>query len=67
MEYRVFRKKVNELIRKAGGGISVRFSTDNEKGKHVAQCSDGTVIMANNQTLGISVRWGSGHQAVAVV
>lgn len=67
MSYEVFRRKVNALIRKAGGGINVRFSTDPEKGKHYANCSDGTTIIGNEISLRVSVLWGSGHQSVAAI
>lgn len=67
MSYEVFRQKVNALIRKAGSGINVRFSTDPEKGKHYANCSDGTTIIGNTTCLKVAVRWGSGHQSVAAI
>lgn len=67
MSYEVFRRKVNALIRKAGGGIDVRFSTDLEKGKHYADCSDGTMIIGNEVCHKVSVRWGSGHQSIAAI
>ena len=54
-------------FRKAGGGINVRFSTDPEKGKHYANCSDGTTIIGNEACLRVSVRWGSGHQSIAAI
>lgn len=67
MSYEVFRQKVNALICKAGGGINVRFSTDPEKGKHYANCSDGTTIIGNTTCFKVAVRWGSGHQSVAAI
>lgn len=67
MSYEVFRRKVNALIAKAGGGISVRFSTDADKGKHYANCSDGTTIIGNESCLKVAVRWGSGHQSMAAI
>lgn len=67
MSYEVFRRKVNALIAKAGGGISVRFSTDTDKGKHYAYCSNGTTIIGNLSCLKVTVHWGSGHQAMATI
>lgn len=67
MSYEVFRRKVNALIRKAGGSINVRFSTDPEKGKHYANCSDGTMIIGNESCLRVAVRWGSKHQAITMI
>lgn len=67
MSYEVFKRKVNALIARAGGNISVRFSTDNEKGKRYANCSDGTTIVGNNSCLRVSVHWGSGHHSIAAI
>ena len=67
MSYEVFRRKVNALIQKAGGRISVRFSTDPDKGKYYANCSDGTTIIGNSTCVRVAVRWGSGHQSVAAI
>lgn len=68
MSYEVFRRKVNALIERAGGGISVRFRNDAEAGKFFANCSDGTVIIGNSQTLRVSVRWnGRNHQSMAAI
>lgn len=64
MSYAVFKMKVVALINKVGG-IKVRFKS--EDGVHYANCSDGTTIIGNNSCLGIWVRWGSGHQARAVL
>lgn len=67
MSYDVFRRKVNALISRAGGGISVRFHNDAEKGKFFANCSDGTTIIGNSSSLKVTVRYGSGHQAMASI
>lgn len=67
MSYEVFKRKVNALINKVGGGINVKFSTNPEKGKHYANCSDGTTIIGNEACLKVSVRWGSGHQSYAQI
>lgn len=67
MSYEVFRRKVNALIAKAGGGLAVRFFTDTESGRHYASCSDGTVIIGNTACLKVSVRWGSGHQGITTI
>lgn len=66
MGYEVFKNKVNALIERAGGGIGVRFSS--EDGRHFANCSDGTVIIGNEECLRVTVRWnGRNHQAMAAV
>lgn len=67
MSYEVFRRKVNALVVRAGGGITVRFHNDTEKGRFFANCSDGTTIIGNPASLKVSVRFGSGHQAVAAI
>lgn len=65
MSYEVFKAKVNALIERAGGGIKVRFSRDEENGKHFANCSDGTVIIGNRACLKVAVRWnGNNHQSI---
>lgn len=67
MSYEVFKRRVNALIDRTGGGIRVRFSTDPEKGRHYANCSDGTTIIGNERCKQVTVRWGSGHQAIAAI
>lgn len=67
MSYDVFRRKVNALISRAGGGISVRFYNDAEEGKFFANCSDGTTIIGNPTSLKVTVRYGSGHQMMAAI
>lgn len=67
MSYEVFRRRVNALIAKTGGGVKVRFSTDDDKGKHYANLSDGTTIIGNNASFKVTVRWGSGHQGIAPI
>lgn len=67
MSYEVFKRKVNALIAKAGGGIKVRFSSDAEKGQHFARCSDGTTIIGNKACLKVTVRWGSGHNGIVAI
>lgn len=67
MSFDIFRTKVNALIQKAGGGISVRFANDTEKGRFSAHCSDGTTITSNPSSHKITVLFGSGHQAMAEV
>lgn len=65
MSFLVFRHRVEEMVKKAGGGISVNYRADRENGRHFANCSDGTRIIGSTSSLKVSVRWGSGHAAVA--
>lgn len=67
MTYESFKAKVNALIKHTGQRISVRFSTDTEKGKHYANCSDGTTIIGCSAHLKVTVKWGSGHTAMATL
>lgn len=67
MSYETFKQKVEALIARAGGDIKVRFSTDDDKGRHFANCSDGTQIIGSVGNLSVTVRWGSGHQSMATI
>ena len=67
MAYEVFQNRVKALIKRAGGNISVRFSHDTEKGKFFANCSDGTTIIGCPSSIKVTVRFGSGHQALAEI
>lgn len=67
MTYEVFQDKVRSLIKRVGNNIEVWFSTDEEKGKHYANCSDGTTIIGNTACLKVSVQWGSGHCSMATI
>ncbi len=67
MSYEVFQRRVNALINRAGGGIMVRFNNDTDKGKFFANCSDGTTIIGRPSSLKVTVRYGSGHQAMATI
>lgn len=67
MNYERFKARVNTLIARAGGGISVRFSRDPDKGRFFANCSDGTTIVGNQSSLKVTVKFGSGHQAMATI
>lgn len=67
MSYEAFMAKVNALIRRSGQSISVRFSTDDENGKHYANCSDGTTIIGCPSSLRVTVKWGSGHTSMAAI
>lgn len=68
MSFEVFQTKIKSLVGKVSGKpINVRFSTDSETGRHVANCSDGTIITGCNESLKLTVRWGSGHVAQATV
>lgn len=69
MSYEVFIRKVNALIERADNkGLSVRFSTDLETGRHFARFSDGTSIIANTQCKKVEVRWNRGnHSSITAI
>ena len=67
MSYEVFKRRVNALVRKAGGRIAVHFYYDRAKGRYFANCSDGTTIIGNPMSVRVSVRWGNGHASMATL
>lgn len=69
MNYRVFKEKVDALIRRAGGRIKVVYRKTSD-GRFFAHCSDGTEIIGNSGQLKVTVRWGGAaraHQAIAEI
>ena len=66
MTYKEFQSKVNAIIGKTGGGIPVRFFNDTEKGSYTARCGDITII-GRPSGFKVTVRFGSGHQAMAAI
>lgn len=60
-----FVSAVTALAKK--NGLSVDFSTDEDTGKHIAKCSDGTTIIGNPTSMKVTVKWGSGHTAMATI
>lgn len=67
MSFDSFKQKVTALIHRAGGDIGVRFNNDTDKGRYFANCSDGTTIIGCPSSLKVTVRFGSGHQAMATI
>lgn len=62
MNYESFKTVVNNLVRKAGGGISVRFSYSG--GKYVAR-AENVLITGNPISTKVTVRWnGRNHQGM---
>lgn len=63
MSYESFQAAVNNLVKKAGEGISVRFVNEGEK--YLAYFPDDTIIVANPVSTKITVRWnGRNHQGM---
>lgn len=60
-----FKSSVTALAER--NGLSVDFSTDEDTGKHIAKCSDGTTIIGNPTSSKVTVKWGSGHTAMATI
>lgn len=67
MSFETFIQKVSALIARVNDGTTVRFHHDEEKGRYYANCSDGTTIIGNSSALKVTVRFGSGHQAMAAI
>lgn len=67
MSFEDFTELVKALIAKAGSNIKVDFSTDPDQGKYIAKCDGGVIITGHSTGLKLSVRWGSGHQAMTAV
>lgn len=65
MSFELFKARVNKLIENAGGGISVDFSHDDDKGVHIARCSDGTTIIGNSQYPRVKVSYNRGNHVFA--
>lgn len=65
MKYKDFVAGVRSLMSKSGESGLVRFSHDKDAGLFTAKTSEGTrITMAANGT-SVTVRWGSGHTAMA--
>ena len=67
MSFTTFQTRVTALIARAGGGITVRFDMDSEKGRFFAHCSDGTTLIARPGSMSVTVRYGSGHQSMTAL
>lgn len=65
MSFDRFQTKIGDLITRTDPGLSVDFQNDEEHGKYIARISDGTTIIGNPSGLKMTVRWGSGHSAMA--
>ena len=63
MSFQVFKKIVETICARSGGGITPLFSE--EDGRYIAQYDD-IEITGNSQSVRLTARWGSGkcHQAM---
>lgn len=66
MSYEVFKNKVTTLLSKVGG-VTAEFSNDADNGRFFANCSDGTTLTGHAKSLKVTVKWGSGHTAMAAI
>lgn len=66
MSYEAFVAMVNALITRKKLNIKPRFYNDTEKGKYYAHCA-GVKIIGTPTGRKITVKWGSGHTAMAAV
>ena len=63
MPFEVFCNKVSEFARKSG----TRAVFEHRDGRHIARAADGTRIIGNTSSRKVTVFWGSGHMASAVL
>lgn len=66
MSYESFKAKVQTLLNRIGQS-SVEFFNDDEKGQYFAKCSEEVMIIGHSGSLKVTVRWGSGHTAMATI
>lgn len=68
MSYGVFCRMVNGYLQKAGVSTRVEFEYDSDKGRFSAKIPEhNMVILGRPAGLSLTVRFGSGHQAVVAV
>lgn len=67
MSFEVFRDNIVSLARKAGETHRIKYKNDTENGLYIATFSDNTKIIGRPNSLQLTVRWGSGHMATAVM
>lgn len=63
MSYESFRRRVSAIAKSTGSSVSFHH----EDGKHIARCSGGVTITGNTYSPRVFVRWGSGHEASAII
>lgn len=67
MSMKAFEGAVSDILAAAKIKGNVRFVNDTDKGLYIAYCPGNIRISANPVSTKLSVRWGSGHQAMASV
>lgn len=67
MSYDKFKEIVNKIADKAEVDDIIVFNEDTETGKYSARFSSGIRMFGNSSSKGITVRWGTGHQAMMPV
>lgn len=66
MSYEAFKARVNALIDRKKLSIKPQFYHDTEKGKYLACCKD-VKIIGTSLSNKVTVKWGSGHTAMAAI
>lgn len=68
MGFQAFVDRVNALMNKSQiPDSNVRFIQDGEKGRFIATFSDGTKIIGRPNSFKTTIKWGSGHTAMATL
>lgn len=65
MSYEVFQTRVKCLLSRVN--MTALFTQDEYNGKYIAICDDGTQIIGNSVSMKVTVKFGSGHQAMAAI
>lgn len=65
MSYYDFQERVFSMLERAGIIGAVDFSQDD--GKHIAVCPGGIQVLGNSMSKQVTIKWGSGHVAVASI
>lgn len=66
MSYEAFMVMVNALISRKRLNIKPRFYHDTDKGMYYAHC-EGVKIIGTPTSKKVTVKWGSGHTAMAAI
>lgn len=65
MSFEAFKARVKRILSKVN--MSAIFTQDEYNGKYIAICNDGTQIIGNSVSMKVTVKFGSGHQAMAAI
>ncbi len=67
MSFNQFTSRVFAIAKRAGENVDVRISRDDDKGRFIARFPDNTTIIAHESSARVTVKFGSGHVAMATI